>query len=182
MAKKIGLDLDGILIGRPPLIPKKVIEYLYKDQTKQKLTYRFPSFFEQKIRQISHIPGVRPPILKNCNFLKKIAASKKYQLFVISGRFGFLQNLTYTWLKKYQLHEIFNKIYLNTENLQPHIFKSEMIEKIKVNMFIDDDFDTIVYLAPRFKKIHFYWYTENKNTKLNISNVTAIDNLGTILK
>lgn len=182
MAKRIGLDLDGILIGLPPLIPKAVIEYLYKDHGRQKLSYRFPSLFEQKIRQLSHIPGVRPPMRKNCEIIKKAANSSKHRLYVISGRFSFLEYLTHKWLKRYDLQRVFTEIYLNTNNLQPHFFKEHMIEKIKLDIFIDDDFDTIAYLAPRFKQIHFYWYTHKKDIKLDVSNVTAIDDLDTIFK
>jgi len=181
MTKVIGLDLDGIIIDRPPGIPKSVIEYLYKDHSKQDLNYRFPSLWEQKIRRLSHLPGVRPPIWKNLKILKNLK-QKKYQLFVISGRFSFLEDLTFAWLNKYQTRECFQEIYLNKNNLQPHLFKEKMLKKIKVNLFIDDDFDTVVYLAQRFPQIQFYYYTENNHHKTDLKNVTKITDLGVILK
>lgn len=179
---KIALDLDGILIGLPPLVPKGVIDFFYKDQSKKELTYRFPCFWEQKIRQLSHLPGVRPAIKKNCCLIKSLSKSKKYRFYIISSRFSFLEGLTYKWLEKYSLRSCFSAIYLNTRNLQPHIFKEKMLEVIPVEKFIDDDLDTLLYLASKFKKIRFYWYTETKNKRSNTSNITVINNLGTILK
>ncbi len=65
LMKIVGLDLDGIIIDRPPLIPKWLIEYLYRDYSAKTLKYRLPGFWEQKVRQLTHLPFVRPPILKN---------------------------------------------------------------------------------------------------------------------
>lgn len=181
MAKIIGFDLDGILIDLPPLVSKRVIDFLYKDHAKDKLTYRFPCFWEQKIRQLSHIPGVRPPIKKNCDLIKKLSKTKKCQFYIISGRFSFLEGLTYAWLEKCTFRSCFKAIYLNTKNLQPHIFKEKMLQKLPIEKFIDDDLDTLLYLAPKFMKIHFYWYTEDQNMKLDISNITAISDLKKII-
>lgn len=188
MTKVIGLDLDGIIIGRPPGIPKSVIEYLYRDHSKKDLSYRFPCLWEQKLRRLSHLPEVRPPIWKNLKIIKnlrqrriRLGRKKNYQLFVISGRFSFLEDLTFAWLNKYQTRECFQEIYLNKNNLQPHIFKEKMLKKIKVDLFIDDDFDTVVYLASRFPQIQFYYYTENNHHKTDLKNVTKIADLEKIL-
>lgn len=180
MTKTIGLDLDGIIIGRPPGVPKSLIEYLYKDHKSNKLTYRFPSPFEQKIRRLTHLPGVRPPLSDNCRIIRDLS-KKGYPLYIISGRFGFLEDLTFAWLKRQKMEDIFRKIYLNKENLQPHLFKEKILKNLKIDLYIDDDFETIAYLASRFQKIHFYWHTEDKNTKLNVNNVTAINDLSKIL-
>lgn len=180
MRKSIGLDLDGVLVGLPPFTSPAIIETLYKDQKAEKLSYRFPGIVEQKIRRFSHLPFVRPPIEPNCSVVKK--TSSKYELYLVTGRYGFLEDLTVAWLKKYNLYSAFKKIYINTDNMQPHIFKSEIIAKLKLNAYIEDDFDSIMYCATRNKKTHFYYYTNNlRSGKLDISNVTLIKNLSDIL-
>lgn len=181
MVKRIGFDLDGIFIDKPPFVPQAFIEWLYRDNSKKGLSYRFPSFFEQKIRQISHLPGIRPPIYKNCNLVKEFSKKGKYDFYIISGRFQFLEQLTYSWLKSNDLTKIFKRIYLNIKNEQPHLFKEFILSKIKLNFYVEDDFDTVVYLAGRLRNIHFYWLTQKNETVLNIKNITAINDLEKLL-
>lgn len=180
MKKNIGLDLDGVLVGLPPLTSTHVIEYLYKDQKANKLSYRFPGNFEQTVRKLTHLPFVRPPLEPNCSLVRK--TSHAYNFYLITGRFKFLENLTYTWLSRYHLLSCFQKIYINTENEQPHLFKNRIIAKLKLNTYIEDDFDSIMYLATQHKKVHFYWYTKSNTINLNSSNVTAVKNLDNILQ
>ena len=180
MLKIIGFDLDGVFVDHPPFVSFSILDCLYKDRKKQELSYRFPSQFEQKIRRLSHLSFVRPPITANCEQLKKI--KDQYSLYLISGRFGFLEDLTYKWLKKYEMDNVFKKICLNTGNEQPHLFKERMLKENIINAYCEDDFDSITYLANRFKKIKFYWYTNDQNVKLKVSNIIAINNLGEIFK
>lgn len=182
MVTRIGLDLDGVFVGLPPFIPYSLIDWLYKDHNEQRLKYRIPGFLEQKIRQLSHLPFVRPPIKQNHLILKHYHDTKKYHFYLISGRFGFLKNLTLAWLKRYGLIDVFDKIYFNINNVQPHEYKEKILSELNLDTYIEDDFDSIIYLASKFRKTHFYWYTENKSVKLNAGNITAIDDLGKILK
>lgn len=182
MHKSIGFDLDGIFVGLPPFMSYRFIDWLYKDHKGQKLKYRIPGFLEQKIRQVSHLPFVRPPIEKNRKIITNSFKKKKYHFHLISGRFDFLKNLTVSWLKKHDMFEIFDKIYFNTDNLQPHEYKEKILSELRLDYYVEDDFESIIYLASKFRKIHFYWYTEKKDVKLDFKNITAIDKLDTILK
>jgi len=182
MLIKVGLDLDGIIIDLPPFVPKTVIDFFYEDKKSQDLHYRIPSAFEQKIRQLTHLPFIRPPIKNNLATLKKAHDSGKYEFFLISSRFGFLQNLTYSWLRKYHAFNLFTQIYLNTQNKQPHLYKEDILKKVTVKWYLEDDFKCLMYLAPRFTKIHFYYYEKRESVVLDKDNVTAVNNLETIFK
>lgn len=180
MQKVIGFDLDGVFVDHPPGISFSVLDFLYKDQKKQELSYRLPSVAEQQIRRLSHLPFVRPQISKNCDYIKKV--KDKYNLYLISGRFGFLEDLTRLWLKKNGMDNIFRKVCLNSNNEQPHLFKDRMLEFYKIEAYCEDDFDSIAFLSERHKKIKFYWYTDDQNVKLRISNIVAIKNLEEIFQ
>ncbi len=143
---KIGLDLDGIIIDKPPLIPKQLIEWLYKGKQPDGLHYKFPGKFEQKIRLLSHLPFLRPPITKNINYIKKLSQKKHIRLYAISSRYQFLEQITHNWLKKHFPKKVFQKIYLNTNNQQPHIFKEKVLKKLQPNIFIDDDNSIVKHL------------------------------------
>jgi len=38
----IGLDLDGILVDKPPFVPKRLLEWLVRSHRTEKLAYRYP--------------------------------------------------------------------------------------------------------------------------------------------
>lgn len=145
---KIAFDLDGVIIDKPPLIPKKLLEKLFRGFKNKGLHYRFPKTqFEQQIRKLSHFYLFRPPIKKNIEFIKKLALSKKYELYVVSGRYLFLKNQTENWLEKRGLTSIFKKVFINLNNEQPHLYKEKMLAKIGADIYVDDDFLLADYLS-----------------------------------
>lgn len=176
---RIGFDLDNIFIDTPPIIPDVVIERLYRKNTKKELLYRIPSKAEQYIRRAAHIRLLRPPIKKNITFLRSLENDSN-QLYLISSRYGFLKNVTMGVIKRHKLDKTFHELYFNFENKQPHIFKDEMLKKLKIEKFVDDDLDLLKYIAGKNNSIKLYWL--NKKIKKKISNnITAITNIADLL-
>jgi hypothetical protein len=150
----LAFDLDGVLINKPPFIPKKVLEYLFRGCKKNGLCYRFPSTkTEQLIRQLSHYYLLRPPIAENILFLQKLASQQKFQLYLISSRYSFLHSTTIYWLKKRQIKKLFTKIILNKKNEQPHLFKEKQLKKIKPKAYFEDDSAIAGYLGRKLTQI-----------------------------
>lgn len=150
---KIGLDMDGVIVDKPPLIPKSFLEWLVRSHQTKNLSYRFPSFrLEQIIRWLSHHPFLRPAIKENLAFIKKIAKKKKYQLYLISGRYSFLEDRTWQWLKFHKIDKLFAGVHLNLKNQQPHFFKAKKIKELKINLYIDDDKPLVDHLSACLKK------------------------------
>lgn len=157
----IAFDLDGIFIGSPPFVPKRLIEWLYRGPQNQKLKYRYPTTkFEQQIRKLSHLGFLRPSISKNAEFLKNFSKSDN-QIYLVSSRYQFLESLTLKLLEKYSIKNNLTKIYLNTENEQPHLFKEKMIKKLKINIFIDDDLKLLMYLRSCCPDTKLFFYDLN---------------------
>ncbi len=149
---KIAFDLDGVIIDKPPLIPKKLLERLFRGKNKNGLHYRFPhSKLEQRIRKISHFYLLRPPIRQNIKFIRGLAKNKKYELYIISGRYSFLEKETDIWLEKRKIRNLFKKIFINYKNDQPHLFKEKIINEIRPDIFIDDDGLLSDYLAEKVR-------------------------------
>jgi hypothetical protein len=165
MAKrvKIAFDLDGIFVDKPPFIPKRLIELLFKGHVGEGLYYRFPSLgLEQLIRKVSHFYLFRPPIKNNIDFLKGLAQGGKYELFIVSARYSFLEKVTWFWLKRRGLAGFFKKVYLNLGNRQPHLYKKEVLEKLKPDIFIDDDPQLALFLGQNLKKTKVYCLSAKK--------------------
>ena len=147
--RRIGIDLDGVIIGFPPLVPKKLLELLTRTQEKnsQENAYRYPDTnLERWVRILSHHPLFRPPIEPNRTDLLHLADQKKYIIFAVSGRYGFLKNRTEEWLRKKGMLHVFTGVFINEANEQPHHFKQRMIGKLDLHLYLDDDPFVVTYL------------------------------------
>lgn len=175
----IGFDLDRIFIDTPPFIPDWIIDRIYKKKDNGVLLYRIPGTIEQKIRQISHLSYFRPAMRENIQLLMKLAASKNNTIFLISGRFGFLQHQTEKIMKRHGLAHLFKQSYFNTHNEQPHIFKSRIIKEKNIDTFIDDDLSLLKYLAKKNISTHFYWLNDKIQTMIekNLSGITELQQI-----
>jgi hypothetical protein len=155
----IGFDLDKVFIDTPPFIPKSFIEKLYKKRDNEELIYRIPGTAEQIIRNLTHLPLLRPAMMENLNFLKDLPKGNK-KFYLISSRFKFLEKRTQNLTQKYQLDKVFDKMFFNFANEQPHLFKNRIIKDLKLDYYIDDDLSLLKYVAGHNPKTKFFWFTK----------------------
>ncbi|HXS15105.1 MAG TPA: hypothetical protein VN711_03170 [Candidatus Saccharimonadales bacterium] len=177
----IGFDLDKIFIDHPPFIPDWVIDRLYKKKANGTLLYRIPGKLEQKIRILSHAPLLRPLIKKNLHFVREFSRDKKNKIFLISSRFNFLKGQTDALIQRYKFDDIFSHMYFNYKNQQPHQFKSTILSKEKIDVFIDDDLPLLKYLAKKHPAITFYWFNSMQHAKI-AKNLIAISHIEQLIK
>lgn len=170
----IGFDLDKVFVDYPPIIPAIVFDRLYKKKSKDILLYRIPKKPEQIFRYLVHHPFLRPVMVTNLEVITSLKQDHKY--FLISSRFGFLKKRTEALVKKNGLDNVFDKLFFNYQNKQPHEFKEETIRKLKIQKFIDDDLKLLEYLSKRNPNIMFYWLN-NKKTDTIKENLLAITNI-----
>ncbi len=175
----LGFDFDKILINYPPFIPHGLIDRLYKQKKNGILLYRIPSRPEQLLRLITHQPIFRPPIIENILFVKKISKQRQYRCYLLSSRFSFLKNVTDKLIKQHQFHKIFDGLYFNFKNNQPHLFKNESIKKLKIDRYVDDDLPLLEFVAGNNPKTIFFWLNKTKSKKLK-KNLFAITELSQI--
>ncbi|MCL5090491.1 MAG: hypothetical protein M1514_00600 [Patescibacteria group bacterium] len=163
MTKKtrIAFDLDGVVIDKPPLVPKQLIEFFFRGcHPKKELHYRFPQLkLEQVVRKISHFYLFRPEIKGNIKFIKGLGQNN-YELFIVSGRYSFLQKETENWLKKREMRNVFKEIFLNFNNEQPHLYKEKILIKLQPDIFVDDDPEIAGYLADKLSKTKVYCFSK----------------------
>lgn len=171
----IGFDLDKIFIDTPPFIPDFIINLFYKKRDRG-LVYRMPGRIEKQIRILSHLPIFRPAIQNNILSLKKISKLNQ-DIYLISGRFSFLKNRTENWIKRRGIDTDFKKMYFNYKDQQPHLFKDELIKKLKIEKFVDDDLDLLIYLAKENPNVNFFWLSSS-SSKINLpSNIKRVKHL-----
>ena len=168
MAKKslcLGFDLDGVLADKPPFIPKRWLEYLFRGK-KNGLHCRYPKTeLEIWIRKLSHFYLFRPPIKENVEFTKKLK-KQGYKLYLISGRYSFLKKETKAWIKKRKLDGVFEKVFINLNDKQPHLFKERIIRQLNLDYYFEDDKDTVDFLQLKFKN-KIFWVKQGETICLS---------------
>ncbi len=177
----IGFDLDKVFIDYPPLVSPRLIDKLYKKKDNGGLLYRIPAYPEQVFRRISHAPFLRPAIKENMEFLKGIP-KKDNKLYLISSRFKFLEKRTLKLVKRYSLDKVFDEMYFNFDNLQPHEFKNEIIKRLGLDMYVDDDLSLIKHAAKYNLKTKFFWLNQDQNNQPLTDNIFAISKIKMIFE
>ncbi|MBU1132648.1 hypothetical protein KKG08_00025 [Patescibacteria group bacterium] len=163
---RVGFDFDGVIVNKPPLISKKLVEKLFKGCRKG-LHYRFPGFkIEQLIRKLSHFYLFRPPFRKNLELIKELGKKEGYELYLVTSRYSFLESETYNWIKKRGLNNIFSKYILNTKDEQPHIFKKETLKKLNLDYYFEDDPLIVKYLGEEVGRLKVLLVTKDGDKNL----------------
>lgn len=177
----LGFDFDKIFINYPPFIPSSLIDRLYKKKNTSTVAYRIPSKPEQLFRIATHHPLLRPIIEENMIFLKNLKKKNHHKHYLISSRFEFLKKRTETVVKKHSFDKIFDGLFFNFKNEQPHLFKNKIIKKLDIHRYVDDDLDLLEYLLSKNTNIKFFWINKKHNGFLK-RNLFAITKLSSILK
>ncbi len=186
----IGIDIDGIFVDKPPLVPARVINYLYRKTNSKSLEYKIPvNYFDKKLRIISHSKMFRPIIKNNLNWLKENTHNPDLNIYIVSGRYSFLERKTKKLLRNNGVDLTDEKIKLNNKNIQPHIFKNQIIKSLKINFMIDDDIFMLKYLSTLNPDTTFVWFANSPYFKSNLDfklnqfeNLVKIDNLKNLNK
>lgn len=179
---KIGFDLDGVIIDKPPLIPKRILEWLVRSHESKRLAYRYPtSPWERWLRWLTHHPLFRPPIKKNLRLVRELSKNKKYKFYVISSRYSFLKERTKQWFRTYRFNGVFEAVCLNLDNEQPHIFKERKIKELGIEIFIDDDFPLCHYLSQKLPEIIIFCFEGQRHKKRRLTNFRKIESLKEVI-
>ena len=163
MSKKIlsiGLDLDGVILYNPlrvarPLIAsfKNIVAY------KRRMKFYYPkTFWEKQIWKLIHYlsslfvaDGFRDII--------KLTRNKKIRSYVVSARYSMLGVDFRRWIKKIKADSSLSGCYYNAGDKQPHLFKQKMIEKLNLDIYVEDNYDIVRYLSQsaKLKKVKIVW-------------------------
>lgn len=178
---RIGFDLDKVFIDYPPFAPHFIIDWLYRNNFSSTLSYRIPKDpVEISFRKLTHLPLFRPGIKQNIGFIQ-VFSQNHPDIYLISSRYNFLKKITDQLLERFNLRSCFARIYLNTQNEQPHLFKERVIKELGLEIYIDDDLDLLRYLKEHCPKTQLFWYSP-RTTDIQIPGIITLTNLSDIEK
>lgn len=148
---KVGFDLDGVLLYNPARIARPIIVFFKKIFLKKEVDkFHYPQTKIQKLIWLMLHKVVFGPAL-GYDELKKLIKSKKIKAYIITGRNESLKDDYNRWMKKLDAKKYFSGCFFNDKNEQPYLFKERMINKLKLDLYVEDNLDITSYLKSRIK-------------------------------
>lgn len=153
---RVGFDLDGVLLYNPARIVRPIISWVKRTFLhKNKLGFYYPKTHAEKIMwKLVHYSSIYNA--SGIDEMKRLVTEGKIEAYLITARFGFLGNTVLHWVKRNQLEHTFKEVYFNKNDEQPHVFKEKMIKKLKLDAYIEDNFDIVSHLSKN-TSAHIMW-------------------------
>jgi uncharacterized HAD superfamily protein len=158
---KIGLDLDGVVLYNPARVIRPIARFVKGKKVVKRSVDEFyhpKSRLEEIMWEIMHWSSLFiAPGLKD---LKDLVDQEKIELYLITGRYSCLERDSRRWLNKLKKQDIFKGFYFNDQDEQPNLHKEKIINKLDIDIFVEDNYDIVSFLGKKFnshKKI--IWLT-----------------------
>jgi hypothetical protein len=152
---KVGFDLDGVLLYNPARVVRPIISLMKKKKVivhRDQLEFYVPEpgigqFFWELLHKSSVClaPGFRQ--------IEKLKNQQLIEPYLITGRFAHLQKDYLKWKERMKADQLFVKSFMNDHDEQPHLFKERIINELKLDCFIEDNWDIVQYLDRCFNNV-----------------------------
>ena len=163
---KVGFDLDGVILYNPVRVLRPFSAFASKLLFhKKKTSFYIPrtpimKFAWYLLHKTSFVPA------RGLKELKKLVEDNKIEAHLITARYSSLTHDFENWMKSIRADDIFTSHRHNINNEQPHIFKKNTIEKLGLDVFVEDNWDIVRELKKdtRYKlqdtrKTRIFWIT-----------------------
>lgn len=155
---RVGFDLDGVLLYNPARILRPFAQFLRPFVFRKKgRKFYFPNTRIEKIvwRFLHKSSMWIAPGMKD---ILELAREKKIQAYIITARYDFLKHDFEGWVKKIDGSKLFTGHHYNITNKQPHLYKEHMIEKLDLDIFVEDNWGIVQHLSKQLKsKVKIFW-------------------------
>lgn len=153
---RVGIDFDGVLAYNPFRIIRAPVTWFKQKILGEKKTHFYipKTAWEKFIWKILHESSIFPA--KGGELLKEMAEREDIEFYLVTSRYHFLQNKLYQWLKRWGFTKVFSEIYSNQKDEQPHLFKERMIRELKLDYFVEDNWDVVKNLQ-NASKTKVFW-------------------------
>lgn len=153
---RVGFDLDGVLLYNPARIVRMpVTRFKHYFFPKREKVFYVPSTEGEKILwRIFHWSSLF--VAPGLSDVKELEKKGLIEPYIITARYDFLKNDVQRWLKFMNANSFFKGAYMNQNNLQPHAFKEQMVHKLDLDIFIEDNWDVVEHLTKK-TNVKAYW-------------------------
>ena len=155
---RVGLDFDGVVAYNPFRVIRAPIKWFKREVLGiHKLTFFVPKNWWQRILwSVVHESSVFPA--KGVDLLREMAKRDDMEFHLVTARYGFLKDNLENWLDKYRVRNLFKSININEDQEQPHVYKLEVIERLKLDYYVEDNLDTVTFVVEKTRAKIFWIY------------------------
>ena len=177
---RVGFDLDGVLLYNPARIIRPLMSFVKKYILKRDLNkFYYPkNRIEKFIWWFLHKSSLWPS--SGIKDLIKLIEQKKIKAYVVSARYELLENDFNDWIKIIDPNKKFSGYFYNNKNDQPQFFKEKMINKLDLDIFVEDNWDIVKHLKMKNEKLKIYWiyniFDRSINYKYKFSSLKNVIN------
>lgn len=154
---RVGFDLDGVILYNPARIARPIIaqiKHLFFGKKRDLKFYHPKTEAEKWFWWFFHKSSIY--VAPGLDEIKRLVKTKKIKAYLVTARYSFLKEDLEKWLKKTKIDRYFDGIYYNKNDQEPHLFKEKMINKLRLDVFVEDNWDIVKYLA-RKKTCRIFW-------------------------
>lgn len=146
---QVGFDMDGVLLYNPARIVRPIISSVKRIFFhKKKLKFYYPKTNVEKLfwrlfhkSSIYNAPGLHE--------ITRLVNEGKIEAYLITARYNYLGSSVESWVKKNKLEKTFKGVFYNSKDEQPHEFKERMIKKLKLDIYVEDNFDIVEHISKK---------------------------------
>jgi phosphoglycolate phosphatase-like HAD superfamily hydrolase len=172
--RMISLDFDGVLAG---LVLGRAWE---KTKARRKtVPLVTPVVRAVKFGLASLTEGLRKPLPRAEEALRRLR-SAELTICLLTSRTGPRIAAAERWLARYSLPGHFEQFFFNTEGEDADRFKARIIEAYPIDVHIDDDPETLAFLAARFPDRLFVHLNHYRRPSPRAANIVAVTGWGDV--
>ena len=171
---KVGFDLDGVLLYNPARVVRPIIAFTKKYILKRDLNkFYYPkSGLEKLIWKLFHHTSLWSA--SGIDDLLKLISDRKIEAYVVSARYELLEADFKKWVKVIDPKKQFSGYFFKKKNQHPQILNKQMIKKLGLDVFVEDNWDIVKHLNSKAKIFWIYNILDrNKDYKYKFSNLKA---------
>lgn len=153
---RVGFDLDGVLLYNPARIIRPIMSFVKKYLLRRDLNkFYYPkNKIEKIIWWFLHKSSLWPsPGISQLLILIK---QKKIKAYIVSARYELLEKDFSRWSRILDPNKLFLGYFYNNKNDQPQLFKEKMIKKLKLDIFVEDNWDIVSHLNSKLRILWIY--------------------------
>lgn len=153
---RVGIDFDGVIAYNPFRVVRAPVTYAKRLLGQRKTEFYIPrTKIEEVIWGVLHESSVFPA--RGVRLLRSMIQDGAIEAYLVTGRFRYLQGSLYRWLRRHDMETLFSGIHMNLENNQPHLHKHAKIRELKLDYFIEDNWDIVEYVTRQLPSTQVLW-------------------------
>lgn len=143
---RVGFDFDGVLFYNPVRLLRAPLDVFKKKVLKVPSTTFFvaKSPLSRLVMRAVHYSSFMPNI--GIREFEKLLSDPRFEVHIITARQAFLASDMCTLMRIYNVAIDRNIIHTNDTDEQAHLFKEHMLKKLKLQYYVEDNWDIVQHL------------------------------------